>query len=215
MAEPRYYLDLSGEGRELSCKLYTLQQELCSHQELSLLWNDALSGAALLNSWEEQLVRCIRQCVVSANAAPGKIARLQIRFTDEAFFVALKERHGKAVVIHSTDTFDEQLQQCLDEIRFAEKENVRHYSYYPLHAWVLQRLSKPEAESAPIHLADGIALSASDFFDSENNQWHKEALKALDIFEKQLPNAAERDEALAYHKTGLVTSVANFPITLY
>lgn len=211
MAKAKYYLELTGEAEKLTCKLLTLDGECLCKQELTIVDLDESDAAQSLQQLEEGVLRLVRQCVVSANAAPGKIAHLSIHCVDEPFFFALNKDASQSLIIHSHDGYDEQLQQLLDLLRLTRR-STKAYSFLPWHSWLLDVLGGQQQISPKAYYADAIALCSSDFYDAEKDQWFPNALKALKLSANQLPAPKNRKEALKESRTGLITSVANFSL---
>lgn len=210
MAEPKYYIQLHLNGDLATVELKVLETK----QTLSTIkvdWVDVDDNPnnQALDALREQAITALRQCVVSANAAPGKIMDLQIIVEEEVLFFGInKANPSNSFVINNLDSFDEQLQQSIDLTNLLYKKEFWDFQFMPLHAWLaMQFSSEKNAPKIVSYVAE-----TSIFYHPEKNTWHTAALKSLKIKEDQLPTVVNVGHCVSLNEIGLVTSVAEIEI---
>jgi hypothetical protein len=210
MAEPKYFIQFHLNGDFASVELKTLEDNrILSKIELEWAPIDELNASKTLDLLQEQAINAVRQCVVSANAAPGKIAEIQIIPNEEPFFFALNSNNpANSVVICNFDSFDEQLQECIDFVKLNHKKSISAYCFLPLHSWVAHQFSSDKNR----FFMSNEQAEKSIFFHTENMTWHKGAFEALKIKAHQLPLIKKAGEMISSNEIGLVTSVAEINI---
>jgi len=213
MAEPKYFIQFHLNGDLATVALKALDDhELLSEVAIEWIAIDDENEPDPLVALKKQAVTAIRQCVVSANAAPGKISELQLIANEEAFFFGINTKNtAESLVISNLDSFDEQLQQCIDLVKLRHRKSFADFLFMPFHSWLAMQFS---ADKKRIFIFDEKAED-SIFFHAENNNWHKGALDALKLKDSQLPTTIKAGESTSLNEIGLVTSVAEIEINLH
>jgi hypothetical protein len=211
MVEPKYFIQLHLNGDLARIELKSLLDEQTTHSSVTIDWVsiDELIPLDAMSSLKEQAVTALRQCVVSANAAPGKILDLQIHVNEEPFFFGVNSKNAaESVVISNLDSFDEQLQLCIDTVKLHKKNALSNYTFMPFHSWLAMQFG---LEKEHFYMLEQEA-EKSIFFNKENATWHKGAFEALKLSPEQLPKIKKTGETVSKNEIGLVTSVAEIEI---
>ena len=210
MAEPKYFIQFHLNRYLATVALKTLDDhQLLSEVAIEWVAIDNENQADALAALKEQAVTATRQCVVSANAAPGKISELQLIANEEIFFFGINSKNtADSLVIGNLDSFDEQLQQCIDLVKLRYRKSFTDFTFMPFHSWLALQFS---ADKERLFIFDEKA-EASIFYHAENKSWHKGALDALNLKDCQLPTAIKVGESVGFNEVGLVTSVAEIEI---
>lgn len=210
MAEPKYFIQFHLKGDLATVELKTLEtKQTLSTVKVDWIEIDDNPNNQALEALREQAITALRQCVVSANAAPGKIMDLQILVEEEVLYFGInKTSPSSSFVINNFDSFDEQLQQTIDLTKLLYKKEFRDFQFMPLHAWLaMQFSSEKNAPKIVKYVAE-----TSIFYHPEKNTWHTGALKSLKINEYQLPTIVDVGDCVSLNEIGLVTSVAEIQI---